>query len=167
MKLLVSCSNAGEAGMLQSLLSSAGIDSELRDGRSDIGSIPSAELFVSPELFAQASDLIAQHEAAEPTRQRASGHPAEGFPFLGIMGFTAILWILAMVVLEAASMSSGNWHRFGPGRALLHLLGVGAMSVFRAMMIGAVTALVCLTAKVTWQKLRADPRGAPPPPRRS
>jgi len=157
MKHLFTCSNAGEAGFLQSLLASAGIDAELRDGRSDISAVPSAQLFVSSEQHAQAVELIAPHHAAEPKRQSAAAHPAEGFPFLGIMGFTAIVWSLAAVVLGAVSIDSDSWQQLGVWKILLQLVAVGALSLLWGLMIGAFVALICLISKVTWQKLRADP----------
>ncbi len=157
MKHLINCPNAGEAGLIQSMLASNGIDAEVRDGRSDIGAIPSAQVFVTPEQHAQALGLIAPHHAAEPVKPSGPAHPAEGFPFLGIMGFTALLWSLVGVVMSVVSIDPDSWRQEGAGSILLSLLAVGALSLLWGLMIGALIALICLIAKVTWRRLKSDP----------
>jgi hypothetical protein len=107
MKHLVTCANAGEAGFYQSMLASAGIETEVRDSRSDIGGIPAAQLFVAEEQHAQAAALISSQPAPEtPQESIVTRHPAAGFPFLGIMGFTAIVWSLAFVVRGALTFNA-------------------------------------------------------------
>lgn len=161
MKYLVTCANAGEAGLYQSILESEGIDVEIRDGRADVASIPAAQLFVAEEDHPRAAGLIEGllKQAKAPT------HPADGFPFLGIMGFTAISWCLLWTVLMVVSLDPADWNRLKTLKGVMEALVVASGSFLWGLFIGAIVALVCLIVRVTHQKLAlgAARRDASPP----
>lgn len=155
MKLLATYSNAGEAGVCQSLLASAGIETEMRDGRADVCSVPAVQLFVAEEHQAQAAALIAAQVAAEPDKHGPGrSHPAEGFPFLGITGLVAIIWSLLFLV-RAIRGGAQVWGRWDTPRGFLELLAAGGAVLVYSLLVGAAVASLCLVVRFTWQKLRS------------
>jgi len=137
------------------MLAGAGITAEIRDSRSDIASIPAAQIFVTEDQHAQATSLIASQVTAQPKKASSDSHPAAGFPVLGIMGFVAIIWAFSAVVLSAVSFDAETWR--DTSKALLQLVAIGAMSLLWGLFHGAFVSLVCLIAKITWQKFRGKP----------
>jgi hypothetical protein len=155
MKHLITCSNDAEAGLLHSMLTSAGIHAHVRDSRADIAGVHRAQLFVPDDQHEQATALLATQRRTEPVSTIASPHPATGFPFLGIMGLSAIVWCLAYVITAATSIGMGASRESGTADAVLLFVYGGGLAVLWGLFVGALIALVCLIAKITWTKLKA------------
>lgn len=159
MKLLATFANAGEAAFEHSLLADAGIAAELYDGSLDIGSVQSARLQVADEDFVHVSQIVATYRESVTGVRSKDEHPAARFPFLGIMGLTAILWGAICVLVALTTLSRTGWMMHGMSRAILGWLAIVSTGLLWGLLIGFGVALICLVATVTWRKLNnASPK---------
>lgn len=151
MKPVATFSNHAEAGFFQSLLQNEDIVSILGNGDMVPAGVHSISVLVSEADYERAREIAAAVETKQEASPPRDPHPATGFPFLGIMGFVALLWslgVFCLALLEPKPEQSLIRH-------IAEALGVAFVSLVSGLFFGAFIALLCLICRPIYQKLKS------------
>ncbi len=143
MRLLATYSNMGEAGFVQSVLQSAGIDARLTDPRNILGGVQQVGLEVQDDDFDRAYEVVSQIEtAADPSEpsDSATEHPAQGYPAIGI----SILGAAAGLVVGAADTLIVHHADLELGHLITRTLATALGGAMGGFVLGLLAALLGL-----------------------
>jgi hypothetical protein len=151
MKPAATFSNHAEAGFFQSLLETENIVSFLGSGDMVPAGVHSISVLVAEADYDRAREIAAAMETKREATPPLDPHPASGFPFLGIMGFVALLWSLAMFLLALLEPRPEQ----NLTRHIVEALGVACISIVSGLFFGAFIALFCLICRPIYKKLKS------------
>jgi hypothetical protein len=149
MRIVSTFANHAEAGFYQSLLQNEGIESFIREFDSLPAGAHSIEVSVHESDHERAVQILAALvPAASP--KRAFSHPAQGFPFLGILGLVTIIFAIGTFTASLLYFSPAKTI----GARLLDLIGAGIFGLVPGAGIGFFVALLCLICRPLFQKIK-------------
>ena len=152
MKTVATFSNYAEAGFVQNMLRDEGIESFMPDAGAVPVGVYEIPIQVADADWERARQIVDQFKSEPRQPAQTTQHPASGFPFLGIMGFVAILWAMGTAVWVFLADDSATSLLKRAGLAI----ATGALSIIGGLSVGFFVALVCLIARPVFRKIKAE-----------